>query len=197
MLLTLPSCSQGGKRTGDKARKPATERSCAQGRAELYTHPFHCWGRREHRRASPVSLLVVNMPAMGPWWVSFRTLLIFRHVRMLSPRNVKNVHIAHNPRVYSRVTHLLHTQNKPFPYRKQAKRAQKPATESRCAQGGAESEELYSRDQNCNLAHSHLSAHSVHYPGSGPRVGHTSHGNITQGGIKPGTKPSKNPCKTL
>jgi len=40
-------------------------------------------------------------------------------------------------------------QNKPDPRGNQAKRARKPATESTCAQGTSECEELYFSDQNC------------------------------------------------
>jgi len=68
--------------------------------------------------------------------------------------------VCQERRVYGR-------QNEPRinhePYRKQCRKAQKPATESTCAQGRQESEELYSTDQNCNSTGLSLSAQTPGY----------------------------------
>jgi len=70
-------------------------------------------------------------------------------------------------------------------------RAKKPATESTPAQGISFYEELYFPDTNVHIPVSHLSQHSTHYPGCGPRVGPFSDRNINPGGVKQGEKERK------
>jgi len=159
------------------SHNPATESHRAQGPPLSCNTRFTVGWRRDTSWSSPVSLLGVESPAMGPglssFWHSWESVTYEHHhpecpecEKLLTPWDIQQ---GCTPLCTSEITTEQRGNS--------TLRARKPATESTAAQGSLKHEEVLSTDQNCKSTLSALSAHCEHYPGSWLQGGTVLRGN--------------------